>query len=53
MIVIAQVMVDDGVVGVICLEEVLEGSRALLRRRFDVVDFDRGQINVQVVASGL
>lgn len=45
MVVEAQVMVYDGVVCMVGLEQVLEGSRSLLGGCLDVVDFygwDRG-----------
>lgn len=42
MIVKTQVVVDDGVVCMVGLEQVFERAWALLRGRFDVVDFNRG-----------
>lgn len=45
-------MVKDRVVGVVCLEEVLERSRPLLRGGFNVVDFDRRQVDAWVVSDG-
>lgn len=40
-----KMMVDDGVVYMICFEEVLESARALLRILFDFVYADCGNVN--------
>lgn len=41
----SEVMIYDGMVCMVCFEEVLQCPRTLFRRRFDVVDFDRGKLN--------
>lgn len=49
MIVEAEVMVDDGVVGVIRFEKVLQRPSSLLRRCLHVVDLNGRQINAGVI----
>ena len=51
MVVEAQVMVYDGVVCMVGFEQVLEGSRSLLGRCLDVVDFYRGERGGEIVAA--
>jgi hypothetical protein len=45
MVVECEIVVYDGVVGMIRLEQMFEGSRPLLSCGFDVMDLYRGQVN--------
>jgi hypothetical protein len=47
----AQVMVYDRVIGVIGFDQVLEGSRTLLGGGFDFVNLDRWEINRLVTSA--
>ena len=40
MVVESQIMVDDGVIGMISFEQMLQRPRSLLCRCLDIVDFD-------------
>lgn len=46
----AQAMVYDGIVGMICFDQVLEGSRTFLGGGLDIVNLDGRQVD-RLVAS--
>jgi len=48
MVVECEIVVYDGVVGMIGLEQVLERSRSLFRRSFDVVNLYRRQVDFEM-----
>ena len=50
MVVKSEVVIYDGVVGVICFEQVLEGSQSLLGCGFNVVDLDGRKVDGEVCA---
>lgn len=50
MVVESEPAVYDGIVGVVCLEQMLEGPRPLVRCRLYIVDLHRVQINSQMGA---
>ena len=50
MVVKTEFVVDDGEVGVVRFEEVLQCPRSLFRCSFDIVDVNRLEINCRVVA---
>ena len=43
MVIKLQVMVNNGEIGMVCFDEVLQRAGAAIRRRFDVVDGDAGK----------
>lgn len=45
MIVELQVVIDDGVVDVVCPDQMLERPRSLLGRLFNLVNLDRGNVH--------
>lgn len=50
MVVEGEVVVDDGVIGMIRFEQMLEGSRPLVSSSFDIMDLYRGQIDGKIGA---
>lgn len=48
MIVKSEIVVYNGVVGVVCFEQVLKCSRSLFGGGFDVVYLNRGQVDGQM-----
>lgn len=49
MVMKAQVMVDNRVVDMVCLEKVLQRSGSFLGGRFDIVDLNRRQLDSRIM----
>jgi hypothetical protein len=50
MVVECEVVVYDRIVGVVCFQQMLEGSRSLFGGSFNVMDFHRGEVDGEMCA---